>query len=251
MGFNTQTTWVWTVGIALIPLIGTSALMWAQPDRRVVQPSATSHATETLDTAKAQGELLPPKPKLEDAQVSKHDLDHVVADLHRKLATLRSQMRQLKQAHASRAADQARPPAMPTRDAGAAADPRARQEAARQAEAQLRAQAALLEETLATETVDATWAPAAETSLAGVLQHEEFQALELVSVECGSTLCRIAIAPHASGTDGSSFDEDLRKLLLRTPWSGQGFGRVDPDGPSPTAEFFLAREGHTLPRPTR
>jgi hypothetical protein len=34
------------------------------------------------------------------------------------------------------------------------------------------------------------------------------------------------------------------------PWQGQGFGRVyNPFGPSPTAVFFLAREGASLPQP--
>lgn len=250
MGLKKQTTWAWTGGIALVTLIGVGVLMWAQPDRRVEQPSATPTAMETSNPEKARGERPPPKPEMEDVQVSKHDLDRAVAAMNRKMAALRAQLIQLKHAQASRIAEHASPTAMPTRDAEAAADPRARQEAARQAEAQAQAQVARIEETLATEEADASWAPAAESSLAEVFQHEELQGLQLVSVECRSTLCRIDIAANVSVADGSSFDEDLRKLLLFTPWSGQGFGRVDPDGPSPTAVFFLAREGHALPQPT-
>jgi len=166
-----------------------------------------------------------------------------VAELHRQMAALRARMGQLKQAPAETVAAPASPPAKPPRDVAAATDPRPRREAGRQAEAQ----AARIEGTLATEEADASWALAAESALSQVFQHEELQGLQLVSVECRSTLCRLDIAAHASVADGSSFDEDIRKLLLRTPWSGQGFGRVDADGPSPTALFFLSREGHSLP----
>jgi hypothetical protein len=188
--------------------------------------------------------------RMEEALVSKPEIERALAEMHRQMATLRSQMSQLEHAQASRATEHASLTAMPTRDAAAAADPRARQEARRQAEAQAQAKAALIEGMLATEEADASWAPAAGSSLAAIFQHEELQGLRLVSVECRSTLYRIDIAAHASVEDGSSFDEDLRKLLLRTPWSGQGFGRVDPDGPPPTAVFFLARGGHALPQLT-
>jgi hypothetical protein len=57
------------------------------------------------------------------------------------------------------------------------------------------------------------------------------------------------IAP--SDSEGTSdFDLSFRRMLLHMPWQGQGFSRVcNPLGPSPTAVFFLAREGATLPRP--
>jgi hypothetical protein len=247
MRMNTNTTWAWIVGIALVTLIGAGVLMWPQPDRSVTQPSATSHATETSIPEPTRSHRPPPQPEMEDAAVSKQELDRALAEMHRQIAALRVQMGQLKQAPAARVAEHARPPARPTRDAAAAIDPRARQEAGRQAEAQVQAQAALIEGTLVTEEADVNWALAAESSLAEAFQHEELRGLQLVSVECRSTLCRLDIAAHAAVVDGSSFDEDFRKLLLRTPWSGQGFGRVDADGPSPTAVLFLAREGHALP----
>ena len=56
-------------------------------------------------------------------------------------------------------------------------------------------------------------------------------------------------ASDSEGTD--DFDLSFRRMLLHMPWQGQGFGRVyNPFGPSPTAVFFLAREGASLPQPT-
>ena len=250
MGLREQTAWAWTVAIALVILIGTGGLMRLQHNRRGGQSSAISHALATSDAAKVPGDLPLFQREMTDAPVSKHDFDRALAEMQQKMAALRSQMRQLEHAQASRGAEQVSPSVAPTPDAAAAAHPRAQREAARQAEAQIQAQADLIEETLQTETADPNWAPAAETAIAEIFQHEELQALQLVSAECRSTLCRIDVAANGLGTDGSSFAEDLRKLLLFTPWSGQGFGRIAPDGPSPTAVFFLTREGHDLPQPT-
>jgi hypothetical protein len=250
MSLHTKTTWAQIVGVALVTLIGVGVLMRAQHDHRVAQPSAPLSAPHILDTAPAHGDRPPPGRAIEDTPASKPELDRALAAMHKEIAALRSQVLQLEHAQASQAIDYTSSVATPGREAATAADLLAQQEAARQAEARIQVQEALIEETLVTETADASWAPAAESALADVLQREELQALQLVSMECRSTLCRIAITPNASATDGGSFDENIRKLLLFAPWSGQGFGRVDPDGPSPTAVFFLAREGHPLPQPT-
>jgi hypothetical protein len=74
--------------------------------------------------------------------------------------------------------------------------------------------------------------------------------LRLIDLQCRTTLCRLEVAADEVEADGTSFDRGFRKLILHAPWQGEGFGHVaSPDNPSPTAVFFLAREGHALPQP--
>ena len=106
---------------------------------------------------------------------------------------------------------------------------------------------AQVERAIASERLDPTWAPGAEQSIRGLFQERDMQAVRLVDARCRATLCRIEIAQNEAA-DGGDFEAGFRKLLIRTPWQGQGFGRVyDPFGPSPKAVLFLAREGATLP----
>ena len=107
----------------------------------------------------------------------------------------------------------------------------------------------LVEQAIVSEQLDPSWAASAETSIRAVFEHSEMQSVKLLNAQCRATLCRIDIAPSDSGA-ADNFDQSFRRMLLHLPWQGQGFGRVfDPFGRSPTAVFFLAREGNALPQP--
>ena len=243
MSMDTKTARAGAMGMTLVTLIVAGALLWAQPDRQVqvASPSAAPHTTETLDTENTRGARPPLRPEGEEAKASKRELDRALADMNEKWAAIRAQMSQLQQAPVS--------PLVPERDA--ITDPLVRQEAAQQAEIQLRTQEAVIEETIRREPADPTWAPTAQSALAIVFQSGEVEALRLIDVRCRTTLCRVEVAADEDGADGTSFDQSFRKLMLHAPWQGEGFGRVGPpDSPSPTAVFFLAREGHALPQTT-
>jgi hypothetical protein len=110
------------------------------------------------------------------------------------------------------------------------------------------AQRAFLEQAIVSEKLDPSWAPRAEASLHSLFAESEIHSLKLLSARCRATICRLEIAP--SDSEGTSdFDLSFRRMLLHMPWQGQGFERVyNPSGSSPTAVFFLAREGASLPR---
>jgi hypothetical protein len=112
------------------------------------------------------------------------------------------------------------------------------------------AQQALIEQAIVSEQMDPSWAPRAEASLHSLFEESEIHSLKLLSARCRATICRMEIAP--SDSEGTSdFDLSFRRMLLHMPWQGQGFGRAYiPSGSSPTAVFFLAREGASLPQPT-
>jgi hypothetical protein len=242
MNMDTKTIPVRTVGAALTALVVAGTLLWARPDRQVqvASPSVASHAAETLDTEDVRGDRPPLRPGGEEAKVSKRELDRALADMNDKLAVIRVQMAQLQHA----------PAAPPAPEHDAVTDPRVRQEAEQQAETQLRAQEAMIEETIRREPADPAWAPAAQAAFATLFQSKEVKALKLVDLQCRTTLCRIEVAADEAGAEGTSFDQSLRKLVLHAPWQGEGFGHVaPPDSLSPTAVFFLAREGRALPQP--
>jgi hypothetical protein len=111
------------------------------------------------------------------------------------------------------------------------------------------AQQALIEQAIVSEKLDPSWALRAEASIHSLFEESEIHSLKLLSARCRATICRMEIAP--SDSEGTSdFDLSFRRMLLHMPWQGQGFGRVyNPSGPSPTAVFFLAREGATLQQP--
>jgi hypothetical protein len=124
-----------------------------------------------------------------------------------------------------------------------------REEEMQRADEQIEEQTAAIERAVAGQALDPSWAPAAEASIRSVLQQSEFEGVKLLDARCRTSVCRIEIAGEP-GMENGSFDERFRKLLIRTPWQGQGFGQVhDPFGASPTAVLFLAREGESLPLP--
>ena len=240
MSMNTTTTRIGSVGIAVVALISAGVLLWRPPAYQAEQPSVTSPAMEALDIEKARGGRSPLRPGGEEAKASKREFEHALADMNEKLAALHSQMARLQHAPVS-------PPA-PEQDA--ITDPLARQEAAQQAETKLRAQEAMIEETISREQIDPAWAPTAQAAFATLFQSKEVKALRLIDLQCRTTLCRLEVAADEAGADGASFDQGFRKLALHAPWQGEGFGRVGPpDSPLATAVFFLAREGHALPQP--
>jgi hypothetical protein len=170
------------------------------------------------------------------------NVDRSLADVNAKMAALTAQLESLKkQAEGTDAAPSVSPDGSFVEQV---------QQANEQAEAQEDAQQTLVEQAIVSEKLDPSWAPRAEASLRGLFEQSEIHSLKLLSAQCRATICRMEIA--ASDSEGTGdFDLSFRRMLLHMPWQGQGFGRVyNPFGPSPTAVFFLAREGASLPQPT-
>lgn len=123
-----------------------------------------------------------------------------------------------------------------------------------QAEAAIEAQEFSVEQAIETEEVDPDWSPIAEMAWGEVFQKEgikdELKDLQLVNVECRTNLCRVELSPSDPTRGRAHFEQNFHKLLLFAPWNGAGFGKVDyPDGETPQAVFYLAREGQVLPEP--
>jgi len=232
MNMNTKATWTETMKIAVLSLIVTSALLGMQHSWNGAPPAAMSE--------KAPGDRSPLQPQTGDAKASEHEGERTLADMNTRPEEIRAQMAQLRQEQA--------PPAAPEQKA--AADPLTQQEAEERAESQLRAQEATIEEMVRREPVDPAWAPTAVASITDVFHSKEVKNLHLVDVQCRTTLCRIEVAADEAGAEGTPFNQSFRKFLLHAPWQSEGFGHIaPPDNSSPTAVFFLAREGYPLPEP--
>jgi hypothetical protein len=121
-----------------------------------------------------------------------------------------------------------------------------------QASAAIQAQEDRLEQTLVTEQADPKWSQAAVTSWMEVFEKEsikeELKEIQLDSIECRTTLCRVELTPADSAQGPHAFEQGIRKLMLCAPWQGPGYGKIaNPAGQAPVAVFYLAREGHALP----
>jgi hypothetical protein len=232
MTSSTKSAWVRTGVITLTMMAVTYA--WTQYAGR---EAAATHMAEQRPVTPALS-----RNPLGGLMSGQQDMDRSLADVNAKMAALTAQLESLK--------TQASAP-----DAGA---PSAAsngsfeedlQQANEQAEAQADAQQALVEQAIVSEKLDPSWAPRAEASLHSLFEQSEIHSLKLLSAQCRATICRMEIAPSDSEGTGD-FDRNFRRMLLHMPWQGQGFGRVyNPFGPSPTAVFFLAREGASLPQP--
>jgi hypothetical protein len=212
--------------------LGTTAatlLLTQRPAENTGKAGPSASATIQTDTIAA-----PPQ-----------DLDRALADVNQKMAELASQLSALKRARASGSA----PAAAAANDSRQDAESSGltREELMQRADEQAEAQAAQVEQAVAGERLDPAWAPGAEQSIRGLFQEKDLQGLRLVDARCRATLCRIEMARN-DAAQGADFEASFRKLLIRTPWQGQGFARVhDPFSASPTAVLFLAREGAALP----
>jgi hypothetical protein len=121
-----------------------------------------------------------------------------------------------------------------------------------QAEAAATAQEMSVERAIQTEREDPEWSPGAVTSWTEVFQREgtrdELKGIQMRSINCRTTLCRLELIPTDPGQGAAVFEQDLRKLILVGPWQAPGFGKIaNPDGQAPVAVIYLAREGYDLP----
>ena len=96
------------------------------------------------------------------------------------------------------------------------------------------------------------WSPGAVTSWTEVFEREgtrdELEGIQMRSINCRTTLCRLELAPTDPGQGVAVFEQDLCKLILVGPWQAPGFGKIaNPDGQAPVAVIYLAREGYDLP----
>jgi hypothetical protein len=232
MTSSTKSAWVRTGVITLTMMAATYAWTQYAGHEAAATPMAEQRPVTPALSRNPLGGLMS----------GQQDMDRSFADVNAKMAALTEQLESLKtQASGT--------------DAGA---PSASsngsfvedlQQANEQAEAQADAQQALVEQAILSEKLDPSWAPRAEASLHSLFEDSEIHSLKLLSAQCRATVCRMEIASSDSEGTGD-FDRSFRRMLLHMPWQGQGFGRVyNPFGPSPTAVFFLAREGASLPQP--
>jgi hypothetical protein len=233
MTSSTKSAWVRTGVITLTMMAVTYA--WTQ---YAGHEAAATHMVEQRPATPASS-----RNPFEGLMSGQQDMDRSLADVNAKMAALTAQLESLKKQASGTDAT-----ALSGSPDGSFAEKV--QQANEQAEAQADAQQALVEQAIVSEKLDPSWAPRAEASLHSLFEDSEIHSLKLLSAQCRATICRMEIAPSDSeGTD--DFDLSFRRMLLHMPWQGQGFGRVyNPFGPSPTAVFFLAREGASLPQPT-
>jgi hypothetical protein len=95
---------------------------------------------------------------------------------------------------------------------------------------------------LRAETVDGTWARETEATIASTITTS---GLQLESISCGSTMCRVGVtAPEQV----AELDLVLENMTMTEPFRHGGFLRHT--GPR-TITMFVARKGHPLSRPPR
>lgn len=96
------------------------------------------------------------------------------------------------------------------------------------------------------EAVDPKWASTAESELEGRFHSLRTKgiALEVLSLKCASTVCRVEITNGGEGPPVSG----LRSLTQTIPWDGDGYAHIDPDDPSRVL-MYVSRDGMALPRP--
>jgi hypothetical protein len=241
MSSNSKATWVRTTAIALVLMTAIAYL--PRPHERNYASGSQTAASSVVDRAVTRPTAS--RTGVADSRAGQQDLGRVLAEMDSRMAAMASQIARLKQERRTGTLDESPTPS------NRAASALTREEELQQSEARVQAQEDLIEATVVSERPDANWAPAAETAIRRMFESNEIRSLKLVDAQCRTTLCRIEIAGNEAVVDGGDFDQSFRRLLIHTPWQGQGFGRVyDPFGPSPTAVFFLAREGNALPQPT-
>jgi hypothetical protein len=234
---NTKSTLI-EATLLLAAVTATATYLWRHYDRSS-EPEVSAAASTTAER-QAPATPFASTGVIAHASTFQQDRDRSAADLNAHIAALAAQIDNLKRQAASATANQE--PTAPTLT---------REEELQRGDAQADAQEKLVEQTILSERLDPSWAPAAETAIRRMFDDSQTESLKLVGAQCRATLCRIDIAASAAAGEGGDFDQSFRNLLVRMPWQAQGFGRVyDPFGPSPTAVFFLAREGSSLPQPS-
>lgn len=162
--------------------------------------------------------------------MSKTAIDLSMEKLNKQLAALQLQINQLKNQRVSNVEDTVSPELTP-------------EEETKIATQAVQEEVELINNTLDLEAVDTAWAEDAHVALTEALQNNERMAgVQLDTVECKSTLCRLSL----SFDDQLSLDNGFRTMPSIIPWEGQAFFQVD-DVESGEAIVYLAREGHELP----
>lgn len=101
----------------------------------------------------------------------------------------------------------------------------------------------LFENTMASEPGDAQWSNEAMTSIREAMNNSQEELhMELLEVDCRSTLCRMSFA-----LDSRSPENGFRQLPDNIPWDGEMFFQVD-DMDLGEAIVYIARKDHQLPR---
>lgn len=97
-------------------------------------------------------------------------------------------------------------------------------------------------ETIQSEPVDVEWSDSATKALYNSVQKNATGSVEIINVDCRSTLCRVEFFLN------TPFKEEGFKELekISPPWNGEGFFEFDEN--SGLAVMYIAREGHSLPR---
>ena len=103
-------------------------------------------------------------------------------------------------------------------------------------------QIALMEITLQDKESDPKWSMEAKQVIYEAFSSDELEGINLNNAECGSTLCRANFSLDGTKEAGESF----RDITDQAPWPGQGFVKIDEE--SGEVEFYLAKEGHKLPK---
>lgn len=99
---------------------------------------------------------------------------------------------------------------------------------------------ARLENELAREPRDGTWAKEAEWQLQSALDADEFQQSRVEALNCASTMCRLSVLHD---------DETAFETIIMLPHKVQFLPRATwvHDRPSMKSTFFFVRDGHVFP----
>lgn len=225
------------VGTTLfISLTAGAVLFWIEQEPTTPQTAAGSETGYSI--AREAGAKRPNASEEQRRSPNSGDSGRQFAELNQRITALSGEIARLKPAQGSQAEAeqiQVSPELSP-------------EEQEAQAEAAIEAQEISVEQAIETEEVDPDWSPIAEMAWGEVFQKEdikdELKDLQLVNVECRTNLCRVELSPSDPTRGGVHFEQNFRKLLLFAPWNGAGFGKVDyPDGETPQAMFYIAREG--------
>jgi molecular chaperone GrpE (heat shock protein) len=233
---NTKSTLI-EATLLVVAVAATATYLWRHYDRSA-QPEVPAVASTKVDQSAVDNPFASSSVSAHSS-AAQQERDPNLAALNAQMAALAAQIASLKRQASSATASQDPAPTL------------TREEEQQRGDAQADAQEKLVEQTIVSERLDPTWAPAAESAIRKMFDDSQIESLKLVGTQCRATLCRIDLASNGPAGEGGDFDQSFRKLLVRMPWQAQGFGRVyDPFGPSPTAVFFLAREGSSLPQPS-
>ena len=109
------------------------------------------------------------------------------------------------------------------------------------AEEQQARHAETIEQSLAAETVDRTWSPATEASMAEVIAGIE--GVELIGTTCKQTVCRVELA-HS---DPARIAEVIDNLRFKRPFATEGLIVYSGPPEDRQSTLYIAREGYSLP----